>query len=148
MSTDAKGIIDGATAEWGTLKNFKFAETAKYGTRLNIYCGHSVGQRLMNWNSWNRLPPDIQSIMRTKGRDALFVDLDMNTVKNKEAVETMAKKGLDIYKLTDDQVLQWWGQLARPAAKATYVPLAKGFGVKDPEGVWELYSTVLKAFKE
>jgi TRAP-type transport system periplasmic protein len=56
-----KGIVDGAFAPFETLKTFAFGEVAKYVTVLNVTTSPYYA-RAMNWNVWNKLPPDIQKI--------------------------------------------------------------------------------------
>ena len=56
-----KGIVDGAFAPYETMKSFAFAEVAKYCTILNTTTSPYYA-RAMNWNVWNKLPPDIQKV--------------------------------------------------------------------------------------
>jgi TRAP-type C4-dicarboxylate transport system substrate-binding protein len=54
-----KGIVDGCLAPYETLKSFRFGEVIKYSTNLGFY-GGPFYDISMNWDSWNRLPKDIQ----------------------------------------------------------------------------------------
>jgi TRAP-type C4-dicarboxylate transport system substrate-binding protein len=56
-----KGVVDGAFAPYETLKSFAFGEVAKYCTVLNTTTSPYYA-RAMNWNVWNKLPPDIQKV--------------------------------------------------------------------------------------
>ena len=56
-----KGVVVGAVSSLETLMDFKYAEICKYVTIIDgpIYPFAVV----MNWNSWNRLPTDVQKVM-------------------------------------------------------------------------------------
>jgi TRAP-type transport system periplasmic protein len=56
-----KGVVMGAVSSLETLMDFKYAELCKYVTIIDgpIYPFAVV----MNWNSWNKLPPDVQKVM-------------------------------------------------------------------------------------
>ncbi len=58
-----KGLADGILLPAETLKNWKFGEMIKC-TVLNYGIAYSVGQYVvMNKDTWNSLPPDIQKII-------------------------------------------------------------------------------------
>jgi TRAP-type C4-dicarboxylate transport system substrate-binding protein len=56
-----KGVVKGAASSLETLKDFKYAEICRYVTMCNlpIYPFAVV----MNWDSWNKLPKDVQKVM-------------------------------------------------------------------------------------
>jgi TRAP-type C4-dicarboxylate transport system substrate-binding protein len=56
-----KGVVKGAASSLETLKDFKYAELCRYVTIMNgpIYPFAVV----MNWDSWNKLPKDVQKVM-------------------------------------------------------------------------------------
>lgn len=54
-----KGTVDGCLAPFETLKAFRFGEVITYTTNLGLY-GGPFYDISMNWDSWNRLPRDIQ----------------------------------------------------------------------------------------
>lgn len=60
-----KGVVKGAVSSLETLKDFKYAEICKYVTILNgpIYPFAVV----MNMNSWNKLPKDVQAVFEELG---------------------------------------------------------------------------------
>ena len=61
-----KGIIKGVWSRYETLKSMKFAEVVKYYNKLPTSRG-VYPSRAMNWDSWNRLPRDIQKIIEESG---------------------------------------------------------------------------------
>jgi TRAP-type C4-dicarboxylate transport system substrate-binding protein len=62
-----KGVVKGAVSSLETLMDFKYAELCKYVTIINgpIYPFAVV----MNWDSWKKLPPDVQKVMDDMGRE-------------------------------------------------------------------------------
>ena len=57
-----KGTIDGNAAPYSAISDFKFYEVAKYIENFNF--GGRVQPILINKNSWNKLPADIQNIIK------------------------------------------------------------------------------------
>ena len=57
-----KGTIDGNTASYSPIADFKFYEVAKYITLFPF--GGKMQLQLINKNSWNKLPADIQAIFK------------------------------------------------------------------------------------
>jgi len=62
-----KGIAEGVTSNYETLKTMRHADVTKYYTLLTSPRG-AYPSRAMNWNSWNKLPPDIQKIISDSSR--------------------------------------------------------------------------------
>jgi TRAP-type C4-dicarboxylate transport system substrate-binding protein len=62
-----KGVVKGAVSSLETLMDFKYAELCKYVTIINgpIYPFAVV----MNWDSWKKLPPDVQKVMDDMGME-------------------------------------------------------------------------------
>jgi TRAP-type C4-dicarboxylate transport system substrate-binding protein len=56
-----KGIIGGLWVSLEVLQSFRMAEVVKYVTRMNFEVGHNK-YVAMNWDVWNKLPPDIQKV--------------------------------------------------------------------------------------
>jgi TRAP-type C4-dicarboxylate transport system substrate-binding protein len=56
-----KGVVQGAASSLETLKDFKYAGLCKYVTMMDgpVYPFAVV----MNWDSWNKLPKDVQKVM-------------------------------------------------------------------------------------
>jgi TRAP-type C4-dicarboxylate transport system substrate-binding protein len=57
-----KGTLDGATSAWEQLKTYKWAEVTDYHIRLDMSTGGYAYTTVMNWDTWNSLPPDIQKV--------------------------------------------------------------------------------------
>ena len=64
--TAQRGVIDGATVPWGAVPTNKLYEVFDYWTDVNLWLATFV--IMMNLNTWNSLPPDIQQeIMSVSG---------------------------------------------------------------------------------
>ena len=62
-----KGVVKGAVSSLETLMDFKYAELCKYVTIINgpIYPFAVV----MNWDSWKKLPKDVQKVIDDMGME-------------------------------------------------------------------------------
>jgi TRAP-type transport system periplasmic protein len=92
-----KGTIDGDAAPYSAINDFKFYEVAKYIENFNF--GGRIQPILINKNSWNKLPADIQKIFIDSVPDIIQFNVE----------ETMGKGELLFpltQKLIDDNKLQ------------------------------------------
>lgn len=53
-----KGVIDGIVTSWTTIRSMRFHEVVDYVNNVPIYS--TFAARVMNKNTWNRLPKDVQ----------------------------------------------------------------------------------------
>jgi TRAP-type C4-dicarboxylate transport system substrate-binding protein len=60
-----KKVMDGMAATWDILGGFKQYEVVKYYTYVPFYTIYF--SFAMNWNVWNRLPPDVQKVFTDLG---------------------------------------------------------------------------------
>jgi TRAP-type C4-dicarboxylate transport system substrate-binding protein len=56
-----RGMVDGTVLSWDALKSFKSFEVTKYRTVVGLYIARMI--TMMNMDTWNSLPPDIQKII-------------------------------------------------------------------------------------
>jgi TRAP-type C4-dicarboxylate transport system substrate-binding protein len=120
-----KGVVKGLYSSLEVMKDFKFAETCKYVTLTDtvIYPFAVV----MNMDSWNKLPKDVQKVM-----DDLKIeqsewtgDYMDNHVKEamKWAVDT---QGVEVIKLSPAEKAEWDGKLQPLTDKWVADAQAKG----------------------
>jgi len=69
-----KGTIDGDAAPYSAISDFKFYEVAKYIETFPF--GGRVQPILINKNSWNKLPPDVQNIFKSTIPDIIQFNID------------------------------------------------------------------------
>jgi TRAP-type C4-dicarboxylate transport system substrate-binding protein len=99
----AKGTIDGVVAPQDTLRALRFAEVVKYCTVISLGRG-AYYSRAMNRASWNRLPPELQTIIeesRAMWSDASISELVSAADKGRDyAVE----RGVEYIQLADSEM--------------------------------------------
>ena len=100
-----KNMYDGMLIPTETLKSCNFAEVCKYCVKLNL-CYTSAPGHLMNLDTWNSLPEDIQQIIDSEEIRSVVENANVEGFKASEegamqwATETFGTKEVV---LTDDQ---------------------------------------------
>lgn len=101
-----KGVLDGGLVSPLMFDTFRFKEVIHYHTSVNfMYMPFFLS---MNWNTWNKLPPDIQKAFENASQ--LFADLhDENPPRlGNEAIERAVKEnGLEVITLTPQEMARW-----------------------------------------
>jgi len=127
----AKGVNDGVWAPYETLKTFRFAEVAKYltvcwqtGAGFNFYL-------IMNKNSYNKLPRDLQSVV-----DVLSGEYQEQYALMWNEIELVGKafgltKGVKYIELSDAEAARW--KKAVEPVIADYIKKMAGKGYKESE---------------
>lgn len=72
------GVLDGVVIDYTQLVNRKFAELAKYSVFFTS-CESTYFIVVMNTNTWNKLPPDIQKIINDES-GPVMVDTEAKAV--------------------------------------------------------------------
>jgi len=99
-----RGTIDGAVSGLTSMHGRGWGEVAKYLWEL-YYCPTTSGHTVANLNSWNKLSPDIQKIMRDTGREIeMKYRTDVMEKENAAAKEGLIKKGVEIVTPTKEEV--------------------------------------------
>lgn len=94
-----KGIIQGVIFAHGDYKSLKLAEIVKYETENFIQDRGVYASRAFNWDSWKKLPPDVQKIFEASGN---WWSLETFKEANKPEEEGMAmaiKAGVQFVKM-------------------------------------------------
>jgi len=104
-----RGLCDGLFMEWGALVETKIYELVKYQTVIPSGIGVGMGMFIMNLDSWNKLPPDVQ-----KALDDLSVWMEeenrrINDARIAAAFETLnAAEGHSTYTCTPEENQLWF----------------------------------------
>jgi TRAP-type C4-dicarboxylate transport system substrate-binding protein len=98
-----KGIVDGAIMPYETLKGFGFAEVVKYATTVNIATGIDVS-RAFNWDSWNSLPADIQTVFEDNWDFFYEYNRESFLKADAEAVEYAKGLGVEFIELPPEEL--------------------------------------------
>ncbi len=101
-----KGVVKGAASSLETLKDFKYAEMCKYVTMLNgpVYPFAVV----MNMNSWNKLPKDVQKVMEELGpQQAVWTGVYMDNHVNDSIAWSKKNHNIEITVLSSGEKAKW-----------------------------------------
>ena len=87
-----KGVIDGMAATWDILGGYKQYEVAKYYTYVPFYTIYF--SFVMNWNTWNHLPPDVQKVFTDLGglKGSIFYGTHFFEGYDQPTVDLISKK--------------------------------------------------------
>jgi TRAP-type C4-dicarboxylate transport system substrate-binding protein len=103
-----KGIIDGTTGAWEQLKASRFAEVGEYECELNICQGAVTVPVLMNWDKWNSLPSDIQTVITENAglwSDAIVEEM---LLSDDAGVEFAKELGNTFYDLPPEELAKFY----------------------------------------
>ncbi len=119
-----RGIVDGGTFPWNTLKSMKLYEIIKYSTVMDLSMALTVVA--MNLEIWNSLPPDVQKIfdeLRPWAQQLAHDNMD----KEIKAGITIAKEsGIEFIDLSPEEK-ERWVEAAKPVIEDWAVDMnAKG----------------------
>lgn len=121
-----KSILDGALAPYETLKAFNFAEVANYTTILDFRAG-IYPIRIMNLDSWNSLPTDIQKVFE-ESYDFWGQTILEEAEKNDQAGIEFAKGfGHEFIELSPEDLNSFYEVLEELAKKKAKELDSKGF---------------------
>jgi TRAP-type C4-dicarboxylate transport system substrate-binding protein len=98
-----KGVVKGAVSSLETLMDFKYAELCKYVTIIDgpIYPFAVV----MNWDSWKKLPPDVQKVMDGMGPEQSKWTGEYMDNHVKESIEWSKKNyNIEIFRFSKGQM--------------------------------------------
>jgi TRAP-type C4-dicarboxylate transport system substrate-binding protein len=147
-----RGTLDAFPGSWTSSAAIKTHEVSKYGVDLGLMGGY-MGTLIMNKNSWNKIPPDVQTKLRWENLGREFSERWAKILdeKEEEAKQVWVKQGRELIafpqeekeKLANKIVEVWqdWmqrneaggrGELAKKVYK-TYVESMKKTG--DPVSV-------------
>ena len=138
-----KGVVKGLYSSLEVMKDFKFAETCKYVTKTDtvIYPFAVV----MNMDSWNALPKDVQKVMEDLGTEQ--AEWTGNYMDNhvKEAISWSKKEQkVEFIELSKSEKAEWNNKLKFITDKWIQDATAKGFPakaiVKDIKALTKKYS--------
>jgi TRAP-type C4-dicarboxylate transport system substrate-binding protein len=99
-----KGIMDGVFCNVDGYKSMKLADIVKYETE-NLYSTRGPNAaRGMNWDTWNRLPPDVQKVFEANKEWWSLEIINMMEKGDIEGRELANKAGVQIIQLPASEV--------------------------------------------
>ena len=102
-----RGVIEGVTVDFSTLKQWKFAEVTKFvtadwqlGTVITFYW-------VMSKSKWDGLPPDIQKIITEVASEAREKQATLWNQMDIEARDVFKSGGGEVIPLSDTEAVRW-----------------------------------------
>jgi len=130
-----KGVVQGLFSSLEVMKDFKFAETCRYATLTNtvIYPFAVV----MNMDSWNRLPRDVQQVMEGLGtQQAAWTGTYMDNQIEKAVAWSKKTYNVEFIKLPTQEKARW-DRLLEPITEA-WIKKAEAKGLPGKEIVGDI----------
>lgn len=99
------GVIDGGILSMSQISDYKLWEIGKDFT--DVYMGRTLFSIIMNKESWNALPKDIQQIMDAVSDSMVRKGAEIMHAENDEGLEKYLAQGGQIIKLKPEQEKAW-----------------------------------------
>lgn len=101
-----KGVADGTALPWGSYKSRKLYEVTKY--HVTPHLGVNTLLTLMNKNTWNKLPKDVQKIITDLNQEMMPEALSQ-AIMNESAkgIEIITGLNQEIIELPSDELDKW-----------------------------------------
>ena len=123
------GVVDGTITGIDVAVDRKFYEVAKNVLKQNLIFGMFVF--LMNKETWNSLPPELQKLVDQTAKDVNTADMERRYNEDKTLVSTYEKRGGEFYSISREEFNKW-RQLIRPNSEKYVQDLAaKGHPAKE-----------------
>jgi len=104
-----KGVTDGMGTVWEATYSYRLYEVVKYYTYAPLYMGYFTIS--VNWDTWNRLPPDIQKAIESVSglEGSKFWGRTMFDECKAVGRDLVKEKGYPMieYTLPDDELARW-----------------------------------------
>jgi len=108
-----RGVLDAVIINWEAMKAFKMYEVTKYRTETPKGIWLDLLSMIMNWDSWNSLPPEVQQVFEeTSGAFMSKLageNFDKADIELRQAVMDLDKEaGLpEWYNVPEDEFERW-----------------------------------------
>ncbi len=107
-----RGVVDGFCEAWEGTVVFKFFEVTQYRTAIGLYTPNAT--LVMNLDSWNSLPPDIQQMIEETGglkgsikAGRMFDEVETHYLNDVIKPYDQEKGNPEIYYLPKDEKARW-----------------------------------------
>lgn len=116
-----QGVIDGQDNSYGVMVTTKMYEVQNHLTENMVY--YASAPVLMNVDTFNALPEDIQEIFVNAGREFTDVQREINQNMEAEQIEFLKEEGVEIVVPTEEEM-----EAFRTAVEPVYDKLSDQFG--------------------
>jgi TRAP-type C4-dicarboxylate transport system substrate-binding protein len=130
----AKGIVDATWSSLDTVMSYKHTDVTKYIIVNGLYV--SSFYLVMNWDSWNALPPDIQKTIDSYSEDFLQIAGEVWDARHTKALQFAKERGLEIIILPPTELARW--REATMPLRSEYVARMKAKGLPGDEFLSEI----------
>lgn len=128
MSLD-RGVIDAAVTAIDNAFDRKFKEVTKYAQKQPTFSG-GIFILSMNKESWNSLPPDLQTIVEQTAKDAEAAQLKTMKAEAQTWWDDYGTKA-EIYNISNEEQAKWYKAAAAASEKYVQDIAAKGYPAKE-----------------
>jgi len=132
------GVVDGGIMNMSQISDYKLWELGTSYT--DVYMGRSMFAVIMNKESFNGLPKEIQQIMDTLSKDLVTNGADIIVSENSDGRDNFIKNGGQIIQLKPEQEKAW--DDAKAGLERTWLEDMQKIGKGEPA------EKMLKRFKE
>lgn len=129
----SRGVLDGLMADYGGLETYKLGDMIKYCLEDDAAAYSAVFVVIMNKDSFNALPPDVQKVLDQMSKEYENKHADMWEVIEKNGKDYMVKKGAKIMTLSKEEEARWTEKL-QPMPEE-YLTKMKGKGLPGEEAL-------------
>lgn len=100
------GIVEGILGPTDTIKGFKLGDVLSHITKTP-FLYNIVFMKVMNMDTWNSLPPDIQQIFEEVSEEFVVKYGRLRTDNTKEGQEIGVQEGIEIIELSPAEESKW-----------------------------------------
>lgn len=101
------GVLDGSLWHPLSALEYKLYEVAKYAVIPYISISGYTTAQIMSLDFYNKLPKDVQDMINQAGLDTEKYAEKAFLEQEKTAIEDLAKKGVDVYMVPQQETLRW-----------------------------------------
>lgn len=129
----SRGVLDGLMADYGGLETYKLGDMIKYCLENDAAAYSAVFVAVMNKDTFNSLPPDVQKLIDQMSLEYEDKHADMWEVIERNGKEYMVKKGAKIMTLSKAEETRWAEKLQ--PMEQEYMTKMKGKGLPGEEAL-------------
>ncbi len=120
-----RGILDGVLTSDGPMFLFNFGKHAQYCIDEPFSCA-GLSWMIMNLDTWNSLPPDVQEAIQTANYAASFNAIDLMGKANANFRSALKGMGVTYHKLEPEELARWKAEVGDVAEEFAADLEAKG----------------------
>jgi TRAP-type C4-dicarboxylate transport system substrate-binding protein len=121
------GVYDGWVMFPSSTVSFKLHEVAKNYTLTNFGSVTGVQHITINTKVWNKLPPEVQKILREVGKEYTIKQHEAVNDLSEKALKTMRDSGVAIHQLPHEEKVKWASMLINQPKQWAEEAEAKGY---------------------